>query len=815
MSQHYRFGNSEVRGDERQLFVDGVPASLGARAFDVLLALIERRDRVVEKAELFDAVWPGLVVEENNLQVQVSSLRKVLGPRAIATIPGRGYQFTARLEVGAPGARDESSAIETVPNNLPLVRTRFIGREPALRDCAGLLRETRLLTLSGIGGCGKTRLAQELAQRRLTDFPDGVWFVDLGPLQEAQLVSATVASTLGVQTGQLTDYLKARRAMVVLDNCEHVVGAAAASIETLLGNCSALKILVTSREVLGMKGEQVFAVRSLTLPETTDLEDIRASEAVRLFVDNARLVVPDFEVTEHNASAIAEICRRLDGIALAIELAASRVRVLSVEEIRARLDDRFRLLTGGTRALPRHQTLLATMQWSHDLLTPPQQHLFRRLAVFAGGCTLAAAADVAGEDADEYDVLELLTALHDKSLLLVDRDSQTQPRYRMLETVRQYAEERLNEAGESDAVRDRHLLHYVGLSEQAAPEMRGKNQGAWYAILRHEQENLVAAHAWCAHSPQGGALALRLAAASFRYWIYSEQCDRGNRLAVAALKLAGTETASKSGCEVLGSLFWFALKTGRFAELRSLAERHLALARRIGHTPSIIEGLRAVAISLDTLREHSSAIPYHEEARDLARATGDAARLDLVMSSLAGCYQGAGDFAAAEALYRDSLLHQSQDNAHGRAIILCNFACLLIATGRPHDARAALAESRSLTKMIGYKGMVECATDIAAALASSLDQHATAARLNGAMLRQLEEAGVRHDPSDEAFFASWIARSRAAMGGSAFEAAQAAGWALTYPAAMAELDGWLAGAGDSPLSPGPSPARGEGSKARH
>jgi predicted ATPase/DNA-binding winged helix-turn-helix (wHTH) protein len=797
MPHNYHFGNSEVRRDERQVLVDGAPASLGARAFDVLLALIERRDRVVEKNELFDVVWPGLVVEENNLQVQVSSLRKLLGSRTIATIPGRGYQFVARLDVAAPDGRSQSPDTGAIPNNLPLARTRFVGREPALRDCAGLLGETRLLTLSGIGGCGKTRLAQELARRKLADFPDGVWFIDLGPVQEVELVSATVAGAVGVRAGQLTDYLKARRAMVVLDNCEHLVGAAAATIETLLGSCSALKILVTSREVLGMKGEQVFAVRSLSLPETTDLEDVRGSEAVRLFVDNARLVAPDFEVNEHNASDIAEICRRLDGIALAIELAASRVRVLSLEDIRARLADRFRLLTGGNRALPRHQTLLATMQWSYDLLTPPQQQLLRRLAVFAGGCTLAAATDVAGEDADEYVVLELLTALFDKSLLLVDRDSQAQPRYRMLETVRQYAEERLNEAGESDTMRHRHLLHYVALSERAAPEMLGRNQAVWYAMLRHEQENLVAAHAWCAHAPQGGALAVRLAAASYRYWIYSEQNDRGNQLAAAALKLAGTEGENAAGCEVLNSLFWFAYKTGRIAETRPLAEQCLALARRIGHTPSIIDGLRAVAVCLGPLGgDYSSAIPLHEQARDLARATGDAARLALVMSSLAECHRAAGNFATAEPLYRDWLQDpSSRDNAHGRAVMLCNFACLLIATGRPEEARAAVAEARSLTKMLGFRGMVEFATDTAAALAASLEQHAMAARLNGAMRRQLEEAGVRHDPEGEALFASWMARSRRAMGDSAFEAAQAAGWALTYVASMKELDRWLADTG--------------------
>src|SRR6185369_3893802 len=324
----------------------------------------------------------------------------------------------------------------------PQPRTRFIGREKALDDCANLLRDTRLLTLSGVGGCGKTRLARELAQRQLGGFPDGVWFVDLGPLQEARRVPATVAATLGMHDAlgppleRLTDHFKSRQTLVVLDNCEHVIDAAIESIEALLGGCAAVKIVATSREALGVAGEQIFAVRSLSLPASTNLDEMQRSEAVRLFVDQARLVMPEFAVDERNAAAIAEICRRLDGIALAIELAAARVRVLSVEEIRSRLDDRFRLLTGGNRAMPRHQTLHATMQWSHDHLTAPEQQLFRRLAVFAGGCTLPAATDVSGDAADEYEVLERLTALHDKSLLVVDRDTQAEPRYRMLETVR-------------------------------------------------------------------------------------------------------------------------------------------------------------------------------------------------------------------------------------------------------------------------------------------------------------------------------------------------------------------------------------------
>jgi predicted ATPase/DNA-binding winged helix-turn-helix (wHTH) protein len=570
MLGQYRFGSSEVRPAERQVLIDGAPAALGARAFDLLLALIERRERVVDKAELFDTVWPGLVVEENNLQVQVSSLRKLLGPSAIATVPGRGYRFVAALDPDAANSGNAGQETATNPNNLPQLRTRFIGREKALDDCAGLLHDARLLTLSGIGGCGKTRLAQELAHRQLRAFPDGVWFVDLGPLQDAERVPAMVATTLGIKDAvvapleRLTDHLKSRQTLVVLDNCEHVIDAAVESIDALLGGCGALKIVATSREALGMKGEQIFMVRSLSLPASTDLDEMRRSEAVRLFVDHARLVLPDFAVDERNAAAIAEICRRLDGIALAIELAAARVKVLSVDEIRARLDDRFRLLTGGNRAMPRHQTLHATMQWSHDLLMAQERRLFRRLAVFAGGCTLAAATDVSGDAADEYDTLERLTALHDKSLLLVDRDTRAQPRYRMLETVRQYAEERLNEAGEGDDVRNRHLLHYVALGERAAPDLHGPRQGEWYGTLWREQENLVAAHAWCAHAPQGGEHALRLTASLFRYWSATSQCASGYRLAEAALDLTAGDPDSTERGRALFAMSHFLRQMGRY-----------------------------------------------------------------------------------------------------------------------------------------------------------------------------------------------------------------------------------------------------------
>ena len=630
MPDQYRFASSELRPAERQLLVDGTPTALGARAFDLLVALIERRDRVVDKAELFETVWPGLVVEENNLQVQVSSLRKLLGPNAIATVPGRGYQFVAALAPDVPRtARVAAGVTATNPNNLPHSRTRFIGREKALDDCASLLRDTRLLTLSGIGGCGKTRLAQELAHRQLDAFPDGVWFVDLGPVQEARRVSATVATTMGMKDlsdeslARLAEHLKWRQTLVVLDSCEHVIDAAVESAETLLGSCGALKIVATSREALGMAGEQIFAVRSLSLPATTDLDEMQRSEAVRLFVDHARLVLPDFAVDERNAAAIAEICRRLDGIALAIELAAARVRVLSVDEIRVRLDDRFRLLTGGNRAMPRHQTLHATMQWSHDHLTSREQRLFRRLAVFAGGCTLPAAVDVAGDAADEYDALECLTALHDKSLLMVDRDTQAQPRYRMLETVRQYAEERLNEAGEGDEVRNRHLLHYVALGERAAPDLNGPASGRVVRCL----PSRAGEPARRARVVRARGAGRRARVAPDRVALASLVCHVATRDRLPAraggARPGGGDPDSTDRGEVLLAMAHFRAAVGPVRR-RAVVRRAMSLDRAYARRRHFIaDALSMAGAALHATGQPSRALASCQEAYEVARSASD------------------------------------------------------------------------------------------------------------------------------------------------------------------------------------------------
>jgi len=390
-------------------------------------------------------------------------------------------------------------------------------------------RVTRLLSLTGAGGAGKTRLALQAAADLIDEFPDGVWFVELAPLTDPGLIPQTVASVLGLREeagrpvmAMLSDYLRAKTTLLVLDNCEHLIADCAKFADTILHAAPKVKILATSREALGIAGEVVCRVPSLSLPPKDlpglqDLASLSQYEAVRLFIDRALAVQPDFSVTNTNAPAVAQICHRLDGIPLAIELAAARVKAVSVEQIAARLDDRFRLLTGGSRtALPRQQTLRATIDWSHSLLTEAERVLLRRLSVFAGGWTLDAAQAVCSCDpvcAD--DVLDLLAHLVDKSLVLFDLGD-GQARYRMLETIRQYARDKLLESAEAATVRERHLSYYLKLAQYAEPKLHGPEQFEWLGRLDNEHDNLRAALE-CSLAGGQADQGLELASALLRY----------------------------------------------------------------------------------------------------------------------------------------------------------------------------------------------------------------------------------------------------------------------------------------------------------
>ena len=425
------------------------------------------------------------------------------------------------FQLAAPGLTSEFpplKTLDTLPNNLPIQLTSFIGREREMEEVKRLLDTTRLLTLIGPGGTGKTRLSLHVAADLLDldRFPHGVWLVELAPLADPSLGAPGCRFGIGragkcghIHTESLKEYLHSKQLLLVLDNCEHLVEACAQLADALLRSCPDLKILASSREALGIGGETIWRVPSLSLPDPTHstganlVSTLSQYEAVRLFIDRAQAALPGFKVTNHNAPAVAQICHRLDGIPLAIELAVARVSALSVEQIAARLDDRFRLLTGGSRtALPRQQTLRATIDWSYGLLSEPERVLLRRLSVFAGGWTPEAAEAVcSGGGIEEYEVLDSLMHLVDKSLVTFEQadaggaggaTQEGEGRYRLLETIRQYARDKLLEAGEEviQGVRDRHMGYFLKFIEEAEPRLLGVAEGPWLDRVEREHDNL-------------------------------------------------------------------------------------------------------------------------------------------------------------------------------------------------------------------------------------------------------------------------------------------------------------------------------------
>jgi predicted ATPase/class 3 adenylate cyclase len=432
--------------------------------------------------------------------------------------------LAADLEQDFPPLR----SLSKVPNNLPAQLTSFVGRKKELEDVKKLLHHAHMLTLLGPGGTGKTRLSLQLASDSLSEYYDGVWFVELAPISDPLLVPRTTAIAIGLREepqrpviDMLCDYLREKRMLILLDNCEHLVDACAQMADRILRAASHVRILTSSREALGIAGEVTYRVPSLGLPDVEHLppvESLSQYEAVKLFIDRAVSAVPKFTVTNDNAPFVAQVCHRLDGIPLAIELAAAKVRVLSVEQISRRLDDRFRLLTGGSRtALERHQTLRAAIDWGYNLLPSSEQVLFRRLSIFTGGWSLEAVEFVCSEGLiDRGDVLDLLEHLINKSIVTVD-ENKHEIRYRFLETMRQYAYEKLVESGESETLREKHLEYFLYLAESASPHLIGAEQLNWLARLDVDYENMRTALNWALGRPPAES-ALRLAGALGFYW---------------------------------------------------------------------------------------------------------------------------------------------------------------------------------------------------------------------------------------------------------------------------------------------------------
>jgi predicted ATPase/DNA-binding winged helix-turn-helix (wHTH) protein len=570
MTAPLRFGRAEVRPSERQLLIDGRPVGLGARAFDLLVALVERRDRIVAKNELLDCVWPGLVVEENNLQVHISSLRKALGPQAIATIPGRGYRFTAALDgdavsqpdgpaprpLSVPEAADAHAALLS---NLPAELPPLYGRAEDLPALRALIDSHKLVTVAGAGGIGKTALAQALAHRLRGSFDDGVWLVELAPVADASLVATTMAGVLHVELGAeaqietLAKALSASRMLIVLDNCEHLLHAVAELAAALHRAAPNVRLLVTSQEPLKVAQEHVYRLGALALPAEAGVESARQAGAVALFEARAQAADPRFALTEHNIAAVVDICRHLDGIALAIELAAARVPLLGVEGLRARLDERFSVLKGGARlALPRHQTLRAALDWIHGLLMQDEQTVFRRLGVFAGSFGLESAQHVARDDSiDEWAVLDRLGGLVDKSLVVAETGEA--PRYRLLETSRAFAMEKMQQADETDAVRRSHAEAMLAVFEGSLEEEYVLPTQARLERYLPDLDNARAALDWSAGASGDAELQIALTGAIAWVWVSAGLRPEGMRRTRSAMARIAPSTAPHLAARLLGS----------------------------------------------------------------------------------------------------------------------------------------------------------------------------------------------------------------------------------------------------------------------
>ncbi len=686
-------------------------------------------------------------------------------------------------------------SLDVLPNNLPVQLTSFIGREREKAEVRKLLSTTRFTTLTGSGGAGKTRLALQVAAEALEEFPDGVWLAELAALSDPGLVPKAVASALGVPeqpdralTATLADSLRGKSVLVILDNCEHLVAACAHLTTALLRACPRLRILATSREALGVTGETTWRVPSLSVPDPQRLPPLNRFtdyEAVRLFIDRAMASAPQFAVTSGNAPAVAQVCHRLDGIPLAIELAAARVKVLAVEQIAARLDDRFRLLSGGSRtALPRQQTLRAAMDWSHDLLAQKERTVLRRLSVFAEGCTLVAAEAVcAGKRIKDHEVLDLLTQLVDKSLVSAETLG-GEVRYRMPETIRQYAQDRLLASGEAAEVRTRHRTWYLDLAERAEARMHGPEQLMWLGRLEAEHDNLRAALGWSTTEKEDAEIRVRLAAALWEFWEFHTHWAEGRKWLETAI--AGSrDIKSTARVRALWGQSALASRQGDGGKSMALCEESLALARELGDQTGIAQGLLGRGLVAMHQRDFDAATPLFEESLELFRKLEDKLWMAIILGQMGVVARRRGDYAKAVLLCEESLtIFRTLGGKRHVAFALRLTGHAVRLQGDLERATGLYRESLALFGEAGDKWVAtECIEGLA--LVASVQGNAErAACLIGVAETARETFGItmpRPEAGDQEHF--WAA-NRERPEGTPFAAAYAAGRAMTLEQAI-------------------------------
>jgi predicted ATPase/class 3 adenylate cyclase len=725
-------------------------------------------------------------------------------------------------------------SLNAFPHNLPVQVTSFVGRENEIAESRRLLTTTRLLTLTGPGGTGKTRLALQLAAEALsaTEFPDGVWLVELAPLADPSYLMPALAAVFGIREVpgrsldvMVTDYLRGKALVLLLDNCEHLIDACARLADSLLRACPRLKILASSREALGLAGETAYHVPSLGLPDRQGAtpEALLRSEAGRLFVERAQAAQPRFTLTAGNARAVASICARLDGIPLAIELAAARVKVLTAEQIAARLDDRFRLLVGGSRtALPRQQTLRALVDWSYDLLPDSECQLLQQLSVFAGGWGLEAAEAIG----NCTDVLDVLTALVNKSLVLVDEGgSGAVVRFRLLETIRQYAREKLLESGEAAEARRRHLDYYLRMSEALEPRLKGPEMIACLDLLAIEQDNVRVALEWALENDP--LAALRLVAALAIFWGRRTSISEGLSWVRAALTRADGETSQPYLLVVARALAAEASLTFELGDIiaaRAASERCISMARQNGDALTLAmalgTGATACAFQGDVVTarawaEESMAISglhgyvyerglwagahlffalladqavpdsAREEALQTARATGNPWVIALATRNMAAIAAQQGQWAQAHAGFEEAAaIYQQMRERSFYVSTRSEIAHVLRSQGRLADAQAIYRETVRTHNEVGQVAAVAHELECFAFIAIATEQPERAVRLLGAA--EALRASVRSQMIlfERREYDQAVTRLRTQLHDNTFTAAWTEGRGMTIDAAI-------------------------------
>ena len=699
----YRFGAFRLLPAQRQLFEGGVPVKLGGRSFDMLLTLVEQHERAISKRELMDKVWPNRIVEENNLHVQVALLRKVLGAGAITTIPGRGYRFV--LPLGAePAAAEQVAGTATVPSrspvsahksNLPEELGLLCGREQDVEAIRALLAQHRLVSIVGAGGIGKTRLAQTVAHGYRDTFPDGVWMVEFAGVTDRELVSAHLAGALAIPYGAnktpsdaIVAALAPQVALLVFDNCEHLLESVATIVEAIAQAAASIRVLVTSQEPLKTTEEHVYRLNTLAVPAAeTSAADASTYGAIALFVARAEALDPRFRLTADNAAAVIEVCRRLDGIPLALELAAARLPLLGVEGLRARLDERFHVLTGGARyVLRRHQTLRAAFDFSHGLLSETERTVFRRAGVFVSSFAIDAAQAVCADAAlDRWQVLDALGGLVDKSMVVAEGGRT--PRLHLLETARAYALEKLADGGETAQLLERHAHAVASQIANTYHDYVHVAEAEWLARYEPELDNLRAALGWAfAHDSE---LAVALIGDSLKLWQELGLGPEALRHCEQAVAMLRPDTPPRAAGRLWYALAMLVANTWT-ARSTEAARRAVALLRDSEDNLVLVFALARLAGSRSTpTQEQRDALA---ELERLQQASWPPLLHAVVRYANAVVHRWEGRYAEARREFEESRALYLQGGAHIRAArCLLNVAGAAVLAG---CADAALVASR-------------------------------------------------------------------------------------------------------------------------